>query len=85
MVGYLVNVELATAWTELVLVYYEGNGNLFLLWYTELYAGNLHVSLRELYAGSVHVWPRELPYILESNPHLVFADFLNEKKVSSCF
>ena len=23
----------------------------------------------------------EVPYILESNPHLVFADFLNEKKL----
>ena len=23
----------------------------------------------------------DIPYILESNPHLVFADFLNEKKL----
>jgi hypothetical protein len=25
--------------------------------------------------------PKKLPYILESNPHLVFATFLNEKKL----
>jgi hypothetical protein len=28
---------------------------------------------------------KNIPYILESNPHLVFATFLNEKKVSTRF
>jgi hypothetical protein len=28
---------------------------------------------------------QDVPYILESNPHPVFGDFLNEKKVSSRF
>ena len=49
--------------------------------------GQYHVTISERvvsselrsYQGHKQGFGKKLPYILESNPHLVFADFLNEK------
>ena len=68
---------------RLICIWYQSNTTIFVM-YKICTNYMFRPFLVRPSSGWIHLL-EELPYILESNPHLVFADFLNEKKVSSRF